>query len=451
MRLPILRGAGDKLASSNIAIRTILVAALVASLFAGIFALRSVDSSSVDSMLLLFVIPIAISSLAFGARGGVPAALLGIGLVFLWDQASDLDLGLIAYATRTIVFLLVGGLLGWFVTARNRLVECARRSEEVSLDMQATAGFDGYYRRLNPAWERTLGHSLQELMSRPFIEFVHPDDRAKTVAEQAKLVSNTGLTLSFRNRYLAADGSYRWLEWNARCVPQDALIYAAARDVTAQQHAEVAIRDHAVRLERTVQERTTALEDARLENLTRLALAAEYRDDETHQHTERVGCLSERLARQLGLDERQIVAIGRAAPLHDLGKIGIPDHILLKPGRLTAEEFELMRSHTEIGAAILSGSNAPFLQMGEQIAISHHERWDGFGYPRGLRGEEIPIAGRIVAVADAFDAMVHSRPYRDAISTAEAIAELERCSGSQFDPRVVEAFAALGSQSLVAA
>jgi putative two-component system response regulator len=182
------------------------------------------------------------------------------------------------------------------------------------------------------------------------------------------------------------------------------------------------------------------LQRARLEDLDRLARVAEYRDDDTFRHTERVGRLAEQLARGVGLDEDVIEILLRAAPLHDVGKIGIPDAILLKPEGLTREEFAVIRTHTTIGERILANSHAPVLRMAAVIAASHHERWDGAGYPAGLRGQEIPIVGRIVAVADSFDAITHARPYRPAAPAEDAVAEIERCSGGQFDPDVVEAF-----------
>lgn len=194
-------------------------------------------------------------------------------------------------------------------------------------------------------------------------------------------------------------------------------------------------------LEVKVRERTRELEEARIEILERLARAAEYRDDDTGQHTQRVGRTSALLARTLGLPDAQVELIRRAAPLHDVGKIGIPDRILLKPEKLGPAEFEVMKTHTTIGAAILSGSRFPLLQLAEKIALTHHERWDGGGFPQGLRGEEIPIEARIVAVADAFDAMIFDRPYRKALSTEEAWEILWDGAGTQWDEHVVEALA----------
>jgi putative two-component system response regulator len=192
-------------------------------------------------------------------------------------------------------------------------------------------------------------------------------------------------------------------------------------------------------LEAKVRERTRALEEAQVEIVERLAVAAEFRDDNTGQHTQRVGQMSALLARQLGMPDAQVALIRRAAPLHDVGKIGVPDAILLKLGKLTEAEFEIVKTHTAIGARILSGGKFPLLRLAEEIAFSHHERWDGSGYS-SLRGTNIPLAGRIVTVADVFDALTQQRPYKPAWSIRDAIAEIERQRGRQFDPNVVDAF-----------
>jgi putative two-component system response regulator len=199
------------------------------------------------------------------------------------------------------------------------------------------------------------------------------------------------------------------------------------------------LRDHNSLLETRVSERTRELEEARTEILFRLALAAEFRDDQTGQHTVRVGRLSARLAQVLGLSTEACDLIGRAAPLHDVGKIGIPDAILLKPGRLGPAEFAVMQRHAAIGANLLSGSLHPLLQLAEEIALSHHEHWDGRGYPHGLAGEAIPLSGRIVAVADVFDSLTHVRPYKVAWTVRDTLNEIQAKSGSQFDPAIVEA------------
>ena len=192
-------------------------------------------------------------------------------------------------------------------------------------------------------------------------------------------------------------------------------------------------------LEERVRERTREVEESRLEMLERLGNAIESRDDVTHHHTMRVGDNTAALARDLGLPDGQIVALRRAAPLHDIGKIGVPDAILLKPGRFTPEEFEVMKTHTTVGARILANSTSEIVRLAETIAQTHHERWDGLGY-HGLRGEAIPFESRIVSVADVFDALIHARPYKRAWPVVEAAAEIERQAGHQFDPRVVASF-----------
>jgi putative two-component system response regulator len=181
------------------------------------------------------------------------------------------------------------------------------------------------------------------------------------------------------------------------------------------------------------------LDEAQTEVILRLSQAAEYRDEDTGQHTQRVGQLAALIAQSLGLDDEQVELIRRAAPLHDIGKIAIPDQILRKPGRLTVEEFEHMKEHALIGARLLKGSRFPLLQTAYEIALYHHERWDGTGYPHAMEGATIPLTARIVAVADAFDALIHERPYKRAWSVEEAINELQSCSGTRYDPQVIEA------------
>lgn len=209
---------------------------------------------------------------------------------------------------------------------------------------------------------------------------------------------------------------------------------------------QLELRDQNKLLEQRVRERTLDLEEARIEILERLAFAAEYRDDATGQHAQRIGWLAALAARQLGLPDETIALIRRAAPLHDVGKLGLSDAVLLKQGRLSPEEMEAMKLHTGIGAEILGRSRSPLLRLSEEIARTHHERWDGSGYPDGLKGEEIPIAGRIVAVADTFDALTQRRA--DPVLPEQALAEIRRLSGRHFDPRVAEAFVSLGTELL---
>jgi putative two-component system response regulator len=192
-------------------------------------------------------------------------------------------------------------------------------------------------------------------------------------------------------------------------------------------------------LEDKVAQRRLELEEAQLEILERLGRTAEFRDDDTMQHTQRVGAISARIAEVLGLPSTLARTLRLAAPLHDIGKIGVPDNILLKLGKLTEDEYDVIKTHTTIGARILSGSSHLLLQMAEQIAQTHHERWDGNGYLAGLKGEDIPLVSRIVAVADVFDALTHQRPYKDPWPVEEAMREIESQSGVHFDPDVVAA------------
>jgi DNA-binding Xre family transcriptional regulator len=186
-------------------------------------------------------------------------------------------------------------------------------------------------------------------------------------------------------------------------------------------------------------------EAIRVDTLERLARAAEYRDDNSFDHTQRVAILAARLARGMGQDDHSVRLIRQAAPVHDLGKIAIPDSILLKPGALEPEEFEVVKTHSALGARVLEGSHSEVLGVAERIARSHHERWDGDGYPDSLTGHEIPLPARLVAVADVFDVLVHERPYREAWTVEDAAREIRSGAGLQFDPEVVGAFDAMGA------
>jgi putative two-component system response regulator len=210
----------------------------------------------------------------------------------------------------------------------------------------------------------------------------------------------------------------------------------------------VKLRSHNDNLEGVVHDRIQNVEHTRLEVLRRLALAAEHRDDAGSHHAERVGEISASIAEAMALPQAETCLIRQAAVLHDVGKIGIPDGILRKPGRLSEEEFQVVKTHTTIGANILSGGEFPLLEMAREIAHTHHERWDGAGYPQGLSGEAIPLAGRIVAVADAFDSMTATRPHRDAKPVAEAVRQIWDERGGAFDPQVVRAFMRVLAQGL---
>jgi putative two-component system response regulator len=202
-------------------------------------------------------------------------------------------------------------------------------------------------------------------------------------------------------------------------------------------------------LEARVAARTAELEEARLEVLERLATAGEFRDDETGEHARRVGRTAQMLADAVDPGDDAADRIEIAAPLHDIGKIAIPDSLLLKAGRFTTSEHALMQRHTSIGADMLAGTSSGLLALARDIALTHHERWDGSGYPNGLAGDDIPLAGRIVALADVFDALTHARPYKDAWRVQDAVDEIKRNGGGQFDPELVEAFDELDHDALV--
>jgi putative two-component system response regulator len=200
------------------------------------------------------------------------------------------------------------------------------------------------------------------------------------------------------------------------------------------------IREQNRTLEETVRARTRELRETRLEVIHRLGRAAEYRDNETGMHIMRMSVSAERLARAAGWSAEECELLLNASPMHDIGKIGIPDAILLKPGPLTPEEWVIMKKHPEIGAELLGGSPSELMQMAAEIALAHHEKWDGSGYPRGLRGEEIPLSARISAVCDVFDALLSRRPYKEPWPVERALAEIKARAGSHLDPRLVVLF-----------
>ena len=190
------------------------------------------------------------------------------------------------------------------------------------------------------------------------------------------------------------------------------------------------------------------IKNASLDTIYRLSMASEYKDEETGAHIKRVSRYSAAVARKMGMDENTIETILYAAPMHDLGKIGIPDQILMKRGTLDQAEWKIMKFHTIIGAKILHGADAEFIKLGEIIALSHHEKWDGSGYPNGEKGAQIPIAGRIVAIADVFDALTSKRPYKEAFPIEASLAIVRQGRGFHFDPDVADAFFSIQDEIL---
>jgi putative two-component system response regulator len=333
------------------------------------------------------------------------------------------------------------------VSARNEQAERAReRGHALRLEAQRDrvafeaapiggmiTGRDGLIERVNQAMCEMTGYTADELIGTQSSDLAHPKEGEQSAGAIDALLSGTSETERFDKRYLHRDGR----------IIEARVALTTIRD----EHDEIA--QLFGQIEDITEARRTGreLEQAQFEMLARLAAAAEFRDDDTGEHTRRVGDLSVTIAQRLELPENEIELIRLAAPLHDVGKIAIPDAILGKPGKLTADEFEQIKTHTTIGAQMLAGSAFALLEMAEQIALTHHEKWDGSGYPAGLAGDAIPIVGRIVAVADVFDALTHSRPYKAAWSTTDAIAEMTSQAGRHFDPRVLEAFLSVGSAS----
>lgn len=202
----------------------------------------------------------------------------------------------------------------------------------------------------------------------------------------------------------------------------------------------IQIEEYTLKLEERVRERTKIIQDTRLEVVRRLGKAAEYRDNETGLHVIRMSHFSTILGRASGMNNNECELLLNASPMHDVGKIAIPDNVLLKPGKLDKDEWEIMKTHAALGAGILSGQNFGMLKLAETIALTHHEKWDGSGYPKGLSGEDIPIESRIVAIADVFDALTSVRPYKKAWSVEDAVKLIESESGKHFDPKLVPPF-----------
>lgn len=258
----------------------------------------------------------------------------------------------------------------------------------------------------------------------------------------AILVLTAQDTKSFRQR--ALDNGAR--DFVSKPFDVDELL-SRVRNLLEVQMVQKYMRHQNEILEQKVRERTQAMHDSRLQVVRRLGRAAEYRDNETGLHIIRMSSMAVVIARAAGMDNAQCDLLLHAAPMHDIGKIGIPDHILLKPGRFEADEWTIMQTHAQIGADILAGDDSDLMQMAHEIALTHHEKWNGSGYPNGLAGEAIPLVGRITALADVFDALTSERPYKQAWPVEKTVALIKEESGQHFDPVLVEVF--LQSLSLI--
>jgi PAS domain S-box-containing protein len=288
------------------------------------------------------------------------------------------------------------------------------------------AGADGKCYYVSPAIESVLGYAPEEWLTDPrlWANRLHPEDHDRVVAEELKS-RETGKDLACEYRMLSKDGRLVWIRDEAVMITNDGApnyLQGLMYDVSSEKEAQASLRR------------------SREETIRRLSHAAELRDDDTGAHIERVSRYCELIAERLGFDPEFCEQLRIASPMHDVGKIGIADAILLKPGPFDADERAEMERHAEIGHRILAGSAADLLDLAATIAWTHHERFDGSGYPRGLEGEEIPLEGRIAAVADVFDALTSNRVYRPALPYAEAVALMRAERGSHFDPRILDAF-----------
>ncbi len=314
---------------------------------------------------------------------------------------------------------------------------------EHSLDVVSVLAADGTILYDNPSVERVLGYRQGELGGANAFELVHPDDLSGALELLSSTLTTAGSQASITLRFRHKDGSWRILESIGKSIlgshgAQQVILNS--RDVTQAVESTNSLKRARDELTMRVHERTREVEEAHIEMLERLARAAECRDDDTGEHTRRVGHLAGSLAAALDLPHATVALIERTAPLHDIGKIGIADSILRKPGPLTPDEFEVMRGHTRLGAKILAGGRSEFMRTAELIALHHHERWDGTGYPDQLAGEEIPIFARIVAVVDVFDALNHDRSYRAAWPLRKILDVISSGRGSHFDPVVTDLF-----------
>lgn len=217
-------------------------------------------------------------------------------------------------------------------------------------------------------------------------------------------------------------------------------LMARIRNLIEVQIAQRFMRHQNEILEQKIQERTNEIHETRLQVVRRLGRAAEYRDNETGLHIIRMSNIAAILGKASGMSSYNCDLLLNAASMHDIGKIGIPDHILLKPGKLEPEEWEIMKTHTQIGADILSGDDSDLLVMAHDVALNHHEAWNGEGYPNGLRGDDIPFVGRITSLADVFDALTSRRPYKAAWAYDKAVEFIQKESGRHFDPDLVTLF-----------
>jgi PAS domain S-box-containing protein len=311
---------------------------------------------------------------------------------------------------------------------------------ENSSDMISRHDVQGTFLYVSPASYTLTGYRPEELIGKRVLPFVHPEDADNLL----KLLNSSRwddptVAIPYRARH--KNGEYVWLETTARVIYDQSNkaveIQASSRDITERKQAQLALQHTNIALQQANRDLSEAYENT----IAGWVMALDLRDHETEGHTQRVTEMTVRLARSLGCSDEEIVHIRRGAQLHDIGKMGIPDEILLKPGPLTDEEWEVMRRHPQYAYQMLSPIS--YLNQALIIPYYHHERWDGSGYPHGLKGEEIPLFARLFAVVDVWDALSSDRPYRKRMHPKDVIDYLQQESGKLFDPNIVENFFAI--------
>jgi PAS domain S-box-containing protein/putative nucleotidyltransferase with HDIG domain len=401
-------------------------------------ASRHTRRSAVLILSLLAVAVLIVRELIEGGRSTVELALFGALALLIGFEVLD------RYRTER-------RLKAEVAEGERRFRFAVEQSPAVVYLCEAGETSDWHY--VSPYVQTLLGFTPEEWCADPTIwkRQIHPDDLPLATSDERRAL-DTGKPNSTDYRIRTKAGEERWVRdvgigvgYHGRTVLQGVMY-----DITELKRAEEAAHDRERVLRDTVSARTRALERSRLETMQRLAIAAELHEEGTREHTMRVGRTAAQIAQALGLDPTTVELIAEAAPLHDIGKLGVSNAVLLKEGSLTPQEEVTMRQHTVVGARLLADSESPALQLAEEIALTHHEHWDGTGYPQGLAQEEIPISGRITIVADVFDALTHSRPYKRAWPVSEAAEQIERGAGNRFDPRVVAPFLTLDHDELCA-
>ncbi len=289
---------------------------------------------------------------------------------------------------------------------------------------------------INRAANEPTGRSPEDLIGHTADEIMPPASAALALAGDLRVLEE-GKVYEAEEELRIGDETRHFLTSKFPLLDEQGQVYAVcgiSADLTDIKHSE-RLRDELVTTQRRAIEELRA---SRQESVERLARTVELRDTQTGKHVNRMARISAFLAREMGLDEARVDLLLVAAPMHDVGKIGIADEILLKPGALTAEERREMERHTTFGHELLGDSESVVLRMAATIALTHHEHWDGSGYPHGLAGEAIPLEGRIAAVGDVFDALLSDRPYRPAMSADEALSIVQNGRGTHFDPKIVD-------------